>query len=289
MTKSLITLVAGFIFSAYAMAAADLNPSSTATNTPPINVPYSDVLKQVVRQSDLTLSYGPDQFQFGQLWFTSNQDKSSANPLVVFIHGGCWLNAFDIKHSYALTTAIAQQGFNVWSLEYRRTGDEGGGWPGSMEDVLAGIRYIQQYQDDRIDRNNVILSGHSAGGHLALMSGSLLQKETIKGVVGLAAIADIKTYSEGENSCQQATSGFMGGSSNEIPDLYKKANPIAQSLHPLSILLHGDKDAIVPISQASAAGLPVEVVKGAGHFDWIHPQTQAFTLFIEQLNKMTNK
>ncbi|AGH46129.1 alpha/beta hydrolase family protein [Paraglaciecola psychrophila] len=66
-------------------------------------------------------------------------ENKHANPLVILIHGGCWLRAYDIQHTFALNIGLAQAGFNVWSLEYRRSGDIGGGWPSSYDDVKAGI------------------------------------------------------------------------------------------------------------------------------------------------------
>jgi len=72
------------------------------------------------------------------LWLPAEGNKKQ-NNLVVFIHGGCWLNAYDIKHSYALATALAQEGYAVWSLEYRRAAMR---WwmAGSFDDILSGIK-----------------------------------------------------------------------------------------------------------------------------------------------------
>ena len=70
----------------------------------------------------------------------------SANaPLVILIHGGCWLNSFDVNHSRPLATALSQAGFAVWSLEYRRTGDPGGGWPGTLEDIQLALTQLERF------------------------------------------------------------------------------------------------------------------------------------------------
>ena len=76
---------------------------------------------------------------------TASLAATDANaPLVILIHGGCWLNSFDVNHSRPLATALNQEGFAVWSLEYRRTGDSGGGWPGTLEDIQLALSQLER-------------------------------------------------------------------------------------------------------------------------------------------------
>ena len=63
--------------------------------------------------------YGEAPSQFAELWLPQ---AAPGSPLVIFIHGGCWLNAYGIDHSRPLSTALAGAGYAVWSLEYRRVG-----------------------------------------------------------------------------------------------------------------------------------------------------------------------
>lgn len=252
------------------------------------NVSYADVIKVDAGEPFMTLSYGDDPLQFGKLWLANTPHHSGASPLVIFIHGGCWLNAYDIKHSYAFTSALAQQGYTVWSLEYRRTGDEGGGWPGSFNDVLQGINFIKKQSAYPIMHNNIVLTGHSAGGHLALLAGGQLPADSLQGVIGLAAITDIEEYASGENSCQQATTEFMGGDTAEKPDAYALANPAKQPLHPNLVLLQGELDSIVPLDQHLGKNVETKVQAGAGHFDWIDPKSAAFKTLKDHLAEMTS-
>ena len=253
---------------------------------PPVspNVPYSAVTELGYRQADHKIHYGDDQHQYALLWQASTSSTTRQKPLIVLIHGGCWLNAFDITHTFPLSTGLSQAGFDVWSLEYRRTGDEGGGWPGTFADIQQGIQAATQY-DERYTLNNMIIIGHSAGGHLALLAGSIMQQ--LKGIVGLAAITNIEQYSRGSNSCQRVTKDFMTGTFEEKPGTYKLANPIQQPHHPNSILLQGDADGIVPQSQALNSGFPTEMISEAGHFDWIHPGSDAYTILIQTLEAMS--
>ena len=246
------------------------------------NVSFADVLAAPFRQPDSTHSYGADQYQFAELWLP---DTSRARATVVFIHGGCWLNQFDIGYSRAWSSALAEAGFAVWSLEYRRTGDEGGGWPGTFEDIVSGINALTNVES--IDTDNLALIGHSAGGHLALLAGARSELLTVEPdlVVGLAAISDVVSYAAGSNSCQAATPAFMGGDVNERAQQYFDANPGNHGLHENTVLLQGDIDEIVPLSQATLEGARTLISPGAGHFDWTHPNTAAFRRLLELLDE----
>lgn len=255
------------------------------------NISYSSVTELVAKLPDKKIAYGNDPLQYGLLWLPAVQKLMpklmQKAPLIVFIHGGYWLNAYDIKHSYAATAALAQAGYAVWSLEYRRTGDKGGGWPGSFEDILGGINFVEQLKNYPVDLNKIVLAGHSAGGHLALLAGGKIPN--VSGVIGLAAISDFVRYSQGKNSCQSAVPKFIGGDYTDRTAAYEQANPRKQSLHVNSLLLQGDADHIVPVTQASESVIPHTIVTGAGHFDWIHPHSAGFQVFLVELNKVFSK
>lgn len=251
------------------------------------NVSYSSVVELPVDSPAEVISYGTEALQFGELWLPANGAKSEQTfPLLVFIHGGCWLNQFDIKHSHAFSTALANAGYAVFSIEYRRTGDEGGGWPGSYEDIRRAIRHSAELQTFPVDLSQLVVAGHSAGGHLALLIGSdseFTKDTNIAAVVGLAPIVDIASYAEGSNSCQSATPQFMGGPPGEIPELYQAANPAGKPAHPQTMLIHGSLDTIVPLAQSRNSGLSLTEVEGASHFDLIHPGTPAFQALLKYL------
>jgi acetyl esterase/lipase len=236
-------------------------------------VSFKSVTELAVIQPEQKIAYGSDPLQFGYLW-QANREKHK--PLIALIHGGCWLNAFGADHSFPMATALAQNGHPVWSLEYRRTGDDGGGWPGSFADIKLALGQLELLHKHRINTDEIILMGHSAGGHLALLAASELPHINIKQVIGLAAITDISRYALGENSCQQAAPQFMNGLPHERPDAYHQANLIYRQLPEATLLLQGDADKIVPIIQSKLHAIKVEIMNEAGHFDWIHPGSPAF-------------
>ncbi len=245
-------------------------------------VSFSDVLALHFDEAAVTLHYGSEPLQFGKLWLPETRTPST--PLIIFVHGGCWLSAYDIKHSYAMATALKNAGFAVWSVEYRRSGDPGGGWPGSLDDVVASIRFIHEQKQYTFDQQRVTLAGHSAGGHLAMLAAQQLSG-SIDHTIGLAPIIDIEEYARGSNSCQRATAEFMGGMPVQKPSQYVQASLVdAQFEHPVT-LFTGDQDSIVPLTGNPLPAADFISVENAGHFDWLHPGTPAFATFIEQVKK----
>ncbi len=273
-----------------ALPSAEQEPSTASFCYLPSdnNVEYASITALPVSTPSSQHRYGGSELQTAELWLPHtehNPPPESGYPVVVFIHGGCWLNQFDIGHSHALSTALTHSGYAVWSLEYRRTGDPGGGWPNTFTDVLNGIDALFQLEGKPLDLDRVVVSGHSAGGHLALLAGSE-RADRLRGVIGLAAIVDIAQYARGTNSCQTATPAFMGGTPDAQAETYRAANPIHRALHPATRLLHGDLDAIVPIEQTASLRNQTQIAKGAGHFDWIHPGTPAFKLLLRNLAEL---
>ena len=251
------------------------------------NTPYSEVAKLASIKADKKWMYGRESDQQYSLFWRAN---GSPQGLVVLIHGGCWLDMFDIQHSFPLSTGLAQSGFHVWSIEYRRTGS-GGEWPVAFEDVKAGLANIVKLEELGIDTSIINLVGHSAGGHLALLAASdaasVLPSDAQINTIGLSAIVNIASYSKGSNSCQSATTSFMKGTLEDKPIEYYFANPLnirfASTPTSKAVLLHGTEDAIVPLKQGQHPQIDQIVIDGAGHFDWIHPGTEAFKVLTAYL------
>ncbi|MBT8072835.1 MAG: alpha/beta hydrolase [Xanthomonadales bacterium] len=262
--------------------------SEVPVNYPAVesNVSYKQVTALGFRPADARLVYANDnpELQYGLLWLPAVPQHGEKAPLVVLIHGGCWLNVFDIQHTLPMSTALAQAGYAVWSLEYRRTGDPGGGWPGTFEDIKAGLAYLPKLGEYPLDLERIAIAGHSAGGHLALLAGN--GSANAQAVIGLAAITDIIEYSKGGNSCQTAAPPFMGGTYAQKPEAYAAANPAGKPIHPNTLLLQGDLDNIVPLHQSSLLGITPRVQEGTGHFDWVHPGTAAFQRLLATLDEI---
>jgi acetyl esterase/lipase len=226
---------------------------------------------------------------------------------VVFIHGGCWRAAYDLKHAAATAAALADAGYAVWVPEYRRVGDDGGGWPGTFDDVARAVDHVRALAARYlVDTNRVIVAGHSAGGQLALWAGSRKDGDRgpastagstlqVRGVVSLAGITDLATYAS-PSGCGSAVVPLMGGTASEVPDRYQAVSPVSRA--PLGVavrMVHGAADPIVPVAQSrtfadrlKAAGEhPILTeVEGAGHFDVIAPQSSAWPAVLDAVRSL---
>ncbi len=276
---SITTLLA--LLSANA-AEVTLQESSTinyAATAP--DVTFNEVLALSYRDSDRHVKYGDDVLQFGELWLPVGAESKA---LIIYIHGGCWLNEFDLRYSYALSSALAAAGYAVWSLEYRRTGDPGGGWPGTFADIQQAIAARSSIPE--VTDLPLVLTGHSAGGHLALLAAQALLHtgDAPELTIGQAAITDVEAYARGSNSCEVATPDFMGGTPEQIPQAYQAATLVGKTLPDDTWLLLGDADAIVPLVHSQLDGAQSLIAADAGHFDWAHPGTPAFAQFLELLD-----
>jgi dipeptidyl aminopeptidase/acylaminoacyl peptidase len=123
----------------------------------------------------------------------------------------------------------------------------------------------------------VVLSGHSAGGHLALWAA---RGSGVTGVVALAPVADLGAAYELDLD-GGAVTALLGGSPAEIPSRYAEADPLARvPLRVPTVLVHGLRDTVVPPEFASryaaaarAAGDDVRLhLPDADHFEVIDPQ-----------------
>src|SRR5207249_1173459 len=122
--------------------------------------------------ADTRVAYGPEPLQFADV------RPAEGDGLAVMLHGGSWRAAYDLTHFGHLCVALRDAGVATFNVEYRRTGQPGGGWPGTFEDVLLAVEHA------RTLARRLVLVGHSAGGHLALLAAA----RTGLPVVGIAAV-----------------------------------------------------------------------------------------------------
>jgi len=259
---------------------------------------WSDILALPQPTADAVLRYGTEPSQYGELRLPQTEGP---HKVVVLLHGGCWESAYTLDYMRNLAGAITALGFATWSLEYRRLGEPGGGWPGTFLDVGEGIDRLRSLAKAYpLDLMDVTLVGHSAGGHLALWAAGrsqlpagseVAQKNplAIKAVIGLAAISDLEVYSAGSGSCNGSALRLMDGPPSKMPQRYREALPPlpdSTSVH----LVHGCDDAIVPVEMSRRyAGLrptaPAVLceVPDAGHFDVVVPTSQAWGAVVKAL------
>lgn len=235
----------------------------------------------------LIARYGPDDLRSGQLRLPKGKGPF---PVAVVVHGGCWSADYDTLDGIAgFADALTERGIATWNIEYRRLGDPGAGWPGTFEDIGAGIDYLQELAKTQpLDLSRVTVIGHSAGAHLALWGAS-------RGRLGERFAPKVKPVSvvviDGPSTLapfigidEQACNGravivpLMGGKPGDRPAEYAMASPAEHlPLGMRQLLVQGSLTPLMEpyVQAAKASGDPVEVLQaGEDHFDMVTPATE---------------
>ena len=244
------------------------------------------VLEAPAPKADARITYGSDPNQFGDLRVPAGK---APHPVILFIHGGYWRAAYDLTHGGHLCAALTQAGFASWSLEYRRIGQEGGGWPGTQNDVLRGAKSLSKLQGYGLDLKRVIAAGHSAGGQLALWLAAQSAVQ-LRGVVPLAAVSDLRQAWSLKLS-GGVVADYLGGTPEKVPARYASSSPI--ELLPIGVpqrVLHGKDDDVVPFEMSerfahASKNASLVGIEGAGHFDLIDPQSRAWPTVLKNLTE----
>jgi len=254
--------------------------------------------------ADRTIAYGPAPQQVAELRLPKSPGPY---PVAVLVHGGCWQAPWGLDHVRSLAAALTAEGYATWSLEYRRLGDPGGGWPGTLEDVADGADRLREVaREHPLDLDGVVAVGHSAGGQLALWLAArprlpatsplhVAKPLRLRGVVSLAGVTDLRAGAAA-GVCGDAIPQLLGGPPPGHALRLGQSSPI--ELVPLGVpvrLVCGARDPIVPIDQARsyeaaarAAGdtVTVDVIEAAGHFELINPSSAAWPAVREAIRAL---
>ena len=279
----------------------------------PVSPPQ--LLAEQVVPADYRVRYGPDELHVGELRLPKN--GKPPHPVAILVHGGCWARELPKLDPRAVTfellrpmaAALAESGIATWNVEYRRTGDAGGGWPGSFEDLSRAADFLRELAPKHaLDLTRVVVAGHSSGGHLAMWlaarpklppSSAIYSKDPlrVKAVINLDGLADPTAFQPVETKvCPiPAITRFLGGPPSEYPDRYRDASPL--SFLPLGVpqefiggsLVRGLNDQIVAYQSAAQAkgdAVTITPLEGAGHFDMLAPKSAHWKIVEERFRAL---
>ena len=273
-----------------------------------------DLLKEAAAPGE-RISYGSGALQFGELRVPDGQ---ATHPLAILVHGGCWRArignlpeaATSLDLLRPLAVALAQEGIASWNVEYRRLGHEGGGWPGTFQDVASAIDFSRTLASKhRVDLQRVVLIGHSSGAHLAawaaarhkLPADSVLRTPSSLRVAGVVAIdgpADLSSFIGIDRKVcgSPVIEELLGGGLEKVPERYREGS--AAGLLPIQTkqeLLIADKagepwtgliKAYAEEAKKSGDSVTVTMMENSGHFDGLNPKAPAWKTVLASIRSI---
>jgi acetyl esterase/lipase len=200
------------------------------------------------------LSYGPHG-RFNTLDVYRRRDTVGPAPTLVHIHGGSWMHGRKERQAKPLTWHLAREGWVVVSINYRLS--PAATFPDHLDDVKAAVTWVRDHADELgADPDFIVLTGGSAGGHLAALAA--LDPET--GVQGCVPHYGIYDFLDRHGARGRHTlEGFlrktvMKCAPAECPERWEAASPIAEvGPHaPPFFVIHGTFDSMAYVTEARA-------------------------------------
>ena len=227
-------------------------------------------------------------------------------PLIVWIHGGGWLNG---NKDRPPALRFLEQGYAVAGINYRLS--HHAKFPAQIEDCKAAIRWLRAHADAYgLDAQRIGVWGSSAGGHLVALLGTtgdvkefevgehLNQSSRVQAVVDYFGPTDFLQMDAHRlpdglvhDLSTSPESKLIGAPIQEAKAQVARANPITYVSRddPPFLLVHGDQDKLVPHHQSvllhealKKAGVTASLytVSGGGHGGFkdpnLDPMVEAF-------------
>jgi acetyl esterase/lipase len=189
-------------------------------------------------------------------------------PVVIFIHGGGWVQGTKEGSMVRGVLPYIAMGYSVVNVEYRLANVSLA--PAAIEDCRCALRWVIAHAKDyNLDVNRIVVSGESAGGHLALTTGMIpasagldrmcftTSEPHVAAIVDFFGITDIADLLDGPNKkpfpeSWPYTVQWLGNQPNRA-EIAKASSPLTyvRAGVPATISIHGDADPLVPYAHST--------------------------------------
>ena len=205
------------------------------------------------------ISYGPHERNKMDIMLPSGRNTTKTKILVL-IHGGGWIGGdksdFDVILNRDNIENLKKEfpDIAVFSFNYRLATSEANQYPAAEQDVKVAMDFIFKNANTyQVNRNSTYILGGSAGAHLAALYTVKNPSPRIKGTIGISGAYELKSlYTDGNAEAKQVLVAFLGGTPQNKEQNYFQASPLnfINNTTTKYLLLHGQDDRLVPISQA---------------------------------------
>ena len=176
-------------------------------------------------------------------------------PTCILVHGGGFIRGDKQSYIKPLFEPLSKAGFAWFTINYRLAPQHR--WPACAEDVETAIRWVKAHAKEyKVDVSRIALIGESAGGHLVSWVGTRDKEDTrVAAVVPFYAPHDLELQVKHRNMLGESMTALLGLTELN-DDAWKRLHEVSPSSYvhkgmPPFLLIHGDKDPIVPFEQST--------------------------------------
>jgi acetyl esterase/lipase len=262
---------------------------------------WDDLFARPQPRTEIRIAYGEGDLQFSELWLPEGEGP---HPTVLMIHGGCWqTNIAERDIMNWIAEDLRQRGIAVWNIEYRGVDREGGGYPGTYEDVLAaGDSLMANRERYNLNVEPIVVIGHSAGGHLALWLAARQSAFTGQPLTGRHRLPIAAAISQGGlpdleagvrregHACGTEAPRLMMGDHPELTSPQRMPAAMAPQ-----VLVNAERDRIAPPEFAEAyrnanlardaTNIGLVTIPGEGHVELVTPGTASWERQVELIEE----